>query len=273
MLGWALFVGSGVSSSIAAALATETFDQVPPAIGCGLRFAFAGLVLMSLRRPRLSSWPRARLRDSALLGALMLANVIVLYLALERLPLGTTITLEFLGPLAIATLHAHKWQDHLAAACAIGGVALVSGASAQGDLLGVAYALCAAVGWAIYIQLARRLGAYPRPADSLAGALGFGALLSIPLAIAACLQIDGLEVLLLLLAVGITGRLLPYACEIFALRRLTPGAAGVLFSIIPVIAAVVGVLLLDQPYSSTQVAGLFVVVVGSALVLRDAAPA
>jgi len=257
---------------VAAALATKTFDEVPVVTGSAYSFTIAGLAMVAAVRPRTSEWSRARRRDSALLGAITLLNVIVLYLALDRLPLGTAITIEFLGPLSIAVLHATAKRDYIAAACAIGGVALVTGASVSTDVLGLALALGAAACWAGYIVAARRVGAHRRPGDGLAVAIGVGGLLGLPLALIAAFQIGTLHVLLLLVAVAGIGRILPYACEIVGLRLLTPGSAGVLFSAVPVIAALAGFVVLGEPYSALQIIGVAIVVLASALVLSDAPP-
>jgi inner membrane transporter RhtA len=272
VLGWALFICSGTGSAVAAALATKTFDEVPPVTGSAFSFTVAGLLMVGAVRPRTAGWSAGRWHDSARLGGIALVNVIVLYLALERLPLGTAITIEFLGPLGLAVLHAKAWRDYAAAALAIGGVAVVTGASVSTDSLGLALALSAAACWAFYIVAARRVGARGRPTDGLAVAIGIGGLVGLPLAVVACFQFQTVGVVALLVAVALLGRILPYTSEIVALRLLTPGSAGVLFSVVPVIAALVGFLLLDEPYSLVQVAGVAIVVVASALVLSDAPP-
>jgi inner membrane transporter RhtA len=272
VLGWALFICSGIGSAVAAALATKTFDRVPPLTGSAFSFSVAGLVMLLAVRPRTAGWSAVRWRDSVALGAIALVNVILLYLALDRLPLGTCITIEFLGPLSLAVVHARAWRDYGAAAFAIGGVALVSGATVSTDVIGLALALSAAACWAFYILAARRVGAHGRPGSGLAVAIGAGGLLGLPLAIVACFQLETVGVVLLLIAVAVLGRILPYAFEIVALRLLTPGSAGVLFSVVPVIAALTGFVVLGEPYSAVQVIGVGIVVVASALVLSDAPP-
>lgn len=270
--GWALFICSGTCSALAAALATKTFDEVSPLTGTAFSASVAGLLMVGAVRPRTSGWSAARRRDSAVLGAILLLNVLTLYLALDRLPLGTGITIEFLGPLSLAVLHAKAWRDYGAAAFAIGGVALVTGASVSTDVVGLAPALCAAACWASYIVVARRVAADHRPNDGLAVAVGFSGLFALPLALVACLQFETVGVIAVLVVVAALGRILPYLFEIVALRILTAGAAGVLFSIIPVIAALTGFVVLGEPYSAVQVLGVGIVVLGSAMVMSDAPP-
>ena len=173
VLGWALFICSGTCSALAAALATTTFDEVPPLTGTAFSASVAGLLMMAAVRPRTVGWSTVRWRDSGLLGAVLLLNVLTLYLALDWLPLGTGITIEFLGPLSLAVLHAKAWRDYGAAAFAIGGVALVTGASVSTDVVGLALAVSAAACWATYIVVARRVAADHRPGDGLTVAVGF----------------------------------------------------------------------------------------------------
>lgn len=272
VLGWALFICSGTCSALAAALATKTFDEVPPLTGTAFSASVAGLLMMGAVRPRTADWSAARRRDSAVLGAILLLNVLALYLALDRLPLGTGITIEFLGPLSLAVLHAKAWRDYGAAAFAIGGVALVTGASVSTDVVGLAFAVSAAACWASYIVVARRVAADHRPGDGLTVAVGFSGLFALPLALVACLQFETVGVIAVLVVVAALGRILPYMFEIVALRILTAGAAGVLFSIIPVIAALTGFVVLGEPYSAVQVLGVVIVVAGSAMVMSDAPP-
>ena len=243
---------------------------MPPLTGTAFSASVAGVLMMGAVRPRTGGWSATRWWDSAVLGAILLANVLTLYAALDRLPLGTGITLEFLGPLSLAVLHAKAPRDYVAAAFAIAGVAVVSGAAVSTDVFGLACALAAASCWAAYIIAARRVGAHDRPGDGLAVAVGVGGLIGLPLAAIASFQIATIEVLLLLLAVALLGRILPYAFEIVALRMLTPGSAGVLFSIIPVIAALVGFVVLGQPYSAIQIVGVAIVVLAGAMVMGDA---
>jgi inner membrane transporter RhtA len=263
---------SGIGASLAAALATKTFDQVSPAAASAFGFTVAGLVLVGTVRPRPVGWSPARWGASAYFGMAVLANIILLYLALDHLPLGTTITIEFLGPLAVALHHAKVRRDYFAVAFALAGVALVTGASVTSNVVGLVFALASAATWAAYMLAARRVGAYPDPAAGLAVAIGIAGMAALPLTAIACLQCDTVGVFMLLLAVAVLGRILPYACEFVGLRLLPAGSAGVLYSVIPVIATLTGVVVLGQAYTGLQVLGLGIVVAGSALVLSDAPP-
>jgi inner membrane transporter RhtA len=269
-LGWALFVCSGVCSQIAAALATKTFGEVGAAVGTCLTFSLGGLLVLVALRPRPRGWSRRRRLEVVGLGALIVVNAIFVYMANEHLPLGTTITIEFLGALGVAVAHAHHRRDYLIALFALGGVALVSAASPSTNPLGILFALGGAGCLAIYIVAGGRVASHPRPRDSLAAALVAGGVLALPGAVVGGAQIGQTHTLVLLVVVAVVGRVLPYGFEIAALARVSAGSAGILFSIIPAIAALSGFVLLGQDFSALQTLGLAVVILAGALVIRDA---
>jgi inner membrane transporter RhtA len=269
-LGWALFVCSGICSQVAAALATKTFGEVGAAVGTCFTFSLGGLLVLAGLRPRPRGWSRRRWLEVVGLGALIVVNAIFVYAANEHLPLGTTITIEFLGALAIAVAHAHHKRDYAIALCALGGVALVSAASPSTDVLGILLALGGAGCLSIYIVAGGQIASHSRPQDSLAVALVAGGVLALPVGAVGAAQIGSTHTLVLLLAVAVVGRVLPYGFEIAALGRVSAGSAGILFSIIPAIAALTGFLLLGQDFSALQTLGLAVVILAGALVIHDA---
>jgi inner membrane transporter RhtA len=268
--GAALLLSSSLSVQAAAALASRQFAAIGPAGVAAISLTIAALLLGVRGRPRVRGWSAARWRAVALLGAVCAANAVLFYLALDHLPLGTVVTIEFLGPLGLALASARTHHHLLAVACAFGGVALASGASPSFDLLGAGLALAAAAAFACYVLASRRAGAFPDAGQSLAVALAVAAVLLAPLTASAAGRIDGVAVLGVLAAVAFFGRALPYGLEILAFRRLRPGQAGVLLSAEPAIAAVVGAIALGQPLHPLQVLGIALVVGAGALVLRDA---
>jgi inner membrane transporter RhtA len=268
--GAALLLSSSLSVQAAAALASQKFGSISPAGVAAISLTLAALILGVRGRPRVRGWSAARWRAVALLGVACAANAVLFYLALDHLPLGTVVTIEFLGPLGLALASARSHHHLVAVACALAGVALASGASASFDLVGVGLALAAAAAFAAYVLASRRAGAYPDAGQSLAVALAVAAVLLAPLTASAAGRIDGLAVLAILAAVAFFGRALPYGLEILAFRRLRPGQAGVLLSAEPAIAAVVGAVALGEAISPLQVVGIVLVVGAGALVLRDA---
>jgi inner membrane transporter RhtA len=217
----------------------------------------------------------AELATPIAMGVVLAVMNTSIYEAIARLPLGVVITLEFLGPLAIALIHSRRRADVGLALAALAGVALLTGGLAGADdLAGVAFTLVAAAGWAFYITLNREMGR--RDADGgLAFASVVAAVLVIPLAIAqAGRAVLHPHVLLVGLAVGVLSSAVPYTVDRLALRRIEPGTFGVLMSVHPAVAALAGLLLLRQTLTPTQLAGMAIVIVVSALAVRtSAAPA
>jgi inner membrane transporter RhtA len=267
--GASMLLASAVSIQSAAALATTTFGTIAPVSAAGFSFAFAALFLLAFRPLRLAAWSAAKWRDAVLLGLAIAAGSSCLYLALDHLPLGSAVTIEFLGPLTLAIVAARGRGVLGAAALALLGTALVSSATPSGDLAGVLLALAAAAGWAAYMLASRRAGRHERPGECLTVAMCVAALATAPVTIGAIPHLDTGSTLAVLLVVGVIGRVLPYRLELAALHRLSPATAGVLFSVEPAIAAVVGAVGLSQGFTVGQAIGILAVVVAGVLVLRE----
>lgn len=188
--GGGLLLLSCISIQVGAAVATTTFKSVSPTGAAGLRFSFAAVLLVAIARPRPRAWDRARWRLTLLFAAAAAGNEVFLYLALDRLPLGMAVTIEFLGPLALAVGAARRWTQLATVALALGGVALLSNATLSSDPIGIALAAAAAVGWALYILASNRVGGLSRPLDSLALGMCAAAALTSPLAIAQASHLD-----------------------------------------------------------------------------------
>jgi inner membrane transporter RhtA len=198
------------------------------------------------------------------------------YAALDRIPLGIAVTFEFVGPLGVAIVGTRRGSDLLWAGLAGIGIALLSpGVGGSLDALGVGFALLAGAFWAAYILLTARVGRAFERGDGLALAMAISTLVLIPGGIAG----GGGDLLApSVLAVGIAVALLssaiPYSLELEALRRLPESTFGVLMSLEPAVAALVGLAVLGQALSAREVAAIALVVVASAGALGTArAPA
>jgi inner membrane transporter RhtA len=271
-----LVLCSIVSVQSGAAAATTLFDQIGPAGAVLLRTLFAAVALVILWRPTLRGHTRPELRLVALLGAVLAAMNLSFYAALDRIPLGLAVTFEFVGPLGVAIAGSRRGADLAWAAFAAGGIALLSpGIGGSLDALGVAFALLAGAFWAAYILLTARVGRAFERGDGLALAMSFSSLLLLPGGI-----VGGGPDLLDpgLLGVGVAVALLssaiPYSFELEALRRLPENTFGVLMSLEPGVAALVGLAFLGQALSGREVAAIALVVIASAGALGTArAPA
>lgn len=269
-----LVVASIVSVQCGSALATGLFDSVGAAGAVLLRAGFGALALALFMRGqwrRLWEWPH---RDVVLLGMAVTAVNFFFYAALERLPLGITVTLEFVGPLGIALFGSRRRRDLVWALLAAAGIVLLSGGTeGQGlDALGVALALIAGAFWAAYILQSARVGALEPGIRGAAMAAVISTLLIAPFGIAQ----GGTELLvpshlLAGAAVGVLSTAIPYAFEMEALRRLPQAVFGVLMSLEPAVAAAIGFIALSQDLSVRELIAIAFVVVASAGALRSAA--
>ena len=279
----ALVLTSVTSVQFGAALAATLFPLVGPVAVVALRSIASAVALAAVGRrggaggDGARSRPRPRdLRTPLALGVVLAGMNTCVYEAVERLPLGVVITLEFLGPLAVALAHSRRRGDVLPALAAAGGVALLAGPTSGGDvgLAGVLLALGGAVGWALYILLNRALGRQ-EGAGGLPGhhaltlATAVAAVLVTPFAVlGAGREMLQPRVLLVGIAVGALSSALPYSLDRLALRRLPAGVFGVLMSVNPAVATLAGVLVLHQRPGPPQLAGTALVVVASVAATR-----
>lgn len=267
-----LTLGSIVSVQAGAALATTLFDEVGSAGAVLLRALFGALVLVALTRGApLRHWPH---RDVVLLGVSVATVNLLFYAALERLPLGITVTLEFVGPLGVAVFGSRRPRDLLWVLLAAIGIVLLSdgGGGDSIDPLGVALALSAGLFWAAYIVQSARVGRLgPGPGGATMAAV-ISAVLVAPFGIAAGgTEILDPAILAVGAAVGVLSTAVPYVFEIEALRRLPQAVFGVMMSLEPAVAAAIGFFALSQDLAPQEVVAIGLVVVASAGALRSAA--
>lgn len=173
----ALVVVGLACQEVGASLATKLFPQAGPLGMVMLRLVFSAVLLLIIARPSLRG--RTRAGWLAVLGFGLVLAVMngLFYLALERLPLGVTVTIEVLGPLTLSIVASRRASAWLWAVLALAGVAALAGGGWERlDPIGVLYALGAAVSWAFYILASARVGREFPKLDGLAWAMTFGAL-------------------------------------------------------------------------------------------------
>ncbi len=261
-------VGYVVAGSVliqgSAAAVTHAFAALGPFGTSGLRFAFAAVVLLVVVRPRLvGRTPRTWLSIVGMGGAVAGMNV-CLYAAIDRIPLGTAVAIEFVGPLVVAVAGSRRGLDVVWVSLAAAGVLLVTGGLTLGSGTGVVFALGAGLSWAFYLVLTRRVGETSDGFDGLALAIAVSAILTSPMALHAAARDPATADLLLVAGVACTGVALPYLLEFAALRRLGVRLVSVLLSLDPALAALIGLLVLHQHLSASQVAGVALVTIASA---------
>jgi inner membrane transporter RhtA len=267
-------VASILSVQCGAALATTLFDSVGPSGAVFLRSLFGALALLTLARGSLPVLRGGRLWDVVLFGVALAGVNLCFYAALDRLPLGIAVTLEFVGPLGVAVFGSRRRRDLLWVLLAAVGIVLLSDAGGgEGlDPLGVALALAAGGFWAVYILQGARVGSSYPGLGGLAVAASISALIVAPFGIAQ----GGGDLLVpatlaVGLAVGLLSSAIPFALELEALRRLPNAVFGVLMSLEPAVAAVVGFVALSQGLALVEVVAIGLVVCACAGALRSAA--
>jgi inner membrane transporter RhtA len=260
-----LFAVSSVASvQLGAAVAATLFSRTGVLGTVSLRFVAASCVLLVLTRPWKVRWRAADMRTVVAFGLAFAAMNSSLYLAISRLPLATAITLEFLGPLGVAVVTATGARQRVWALPAAVGVALIGGSLRADDLVGTVAALCAALAWASYILLSRRMGTSEHGLAGLALATLLGAAVVAPFGVAtAGSALVQPRVLLLGATVGVLASALPYSLDLLALRRLRTAVFGVLTSLNPAAAALAGLVVLGELPPHRQLLGIALVVVAS----------
>lgn len=271
-------LGSVVGVELGAALGKGLFDQVPPTTAAWLRFTFAALVLLAMRgaggllqllrgRP---GRPRPRLTRVAILSALPYCLALVgmnwtFYLAIETIPLGIAVTIEYLGPLAVAIIGSRGRIDLLWAGLAGLGVALLGLRPVALEPRGVGFILVAATCWAGYITLGVRARRHWLGADLVTMACLFGSLtLAAPAVRFGGANLWTWPVLVMGLAVGVFSSVLPYTLDMVAFGRIPPALFSILQSLAPAAAALAGWLLLREVLGVTDWIALLCVVTASA---------
>ncbi|MBF4562398.1 EamA family transporter [Microbacterium sp. VKM Ac-2870] len=237
-----------------------------------LRLVFSALILLVVARPNLRRHGAAAWRDVILFGVVLATMNGLFYLALEQLPLGVTVTIEVLGPLALSIIASRRRSAWVWAGLALVGVAALAGGGWDRlTVVGVLFALGAAASWALYILASARVGAtFPR-LDGLAIAMSVGALLSVPFGIpSAGAAVLRSEILGLGAAVALLSSTLPYTFELIALRRLPAAAFAILMSLAPAVAALAGWALLGQHLVWLEIVGIVLVIVASIGAVRAA---
>jgi inner membrane transporter RhtA len=267
-----LVLGAAMSVQFGAAFAKTLFDQVGPGGAVFLRVLFAAVLLGALWRPALRGRSGADWRLIVSFGLALVAMNLSFYEALDRIPLGIAVTLEFVGPLGVAVVGSRRPLDLVWVALAASGILLLSDfGSADLDALGVALALLAGGFWAAYIVLAARVGRSHPGGEGLALAMGAGALMLVPVGVAdggGDLLAPG--VLAIALAVAILSSAIPYTLEMEALRRMPEGVFGVLMSLDPAMAALAGFIVLDEGLAIRELIAIVLVVAASAGAARGA---
>ena len=260
-----LVLGGIASVQFGSALATTLFARIGPGGAVLLRLVTASVVLVAISRPRLRACTRRELALAALFGLILAGMNLSFYHAIQRIPLGIGVTIEFVGPLAVAIAGSRRRLDLAwAALAAVGIVALMHGDTHHLDALGVILALTAGVMWGAYILVNARLGRVFTGGSGLALAMCVASVIALPLGVGeGGARLLSPHALALGAVVGLLSSAIPYSFEMEALRRISTAVFGVLMSIEPAMAALAGFLVLGQALGARELVGIALVVVAS----------
>jgi inner membrane transporter RhtA len=291
-----VLVGAGiVSVQFGAGLAGRLFTEVPPAAVTGLRLWTSAAMMAAiggsgLARTLRDVIRRRRWQDAGVAVAFGVTLAVMnfsIYQSFARIPLGIAVTVEFLGPLAVAVVSSRHVIDLLwvglaglgVALLADGGARLAGGAAAAGShggpglaVSGVAFALVAAAAWAAYIKLSASTGRRLSGSSGLVIAMIIAAIVVTPPAVAAgraALLRPG--VLAAGAVIGLLSSVIPYRFELEALQRIPARVYGIWVSLAPAVAALIGLILLSESLAAREWAAVCCVVVASAGASRGAA--
>ena len=271
--GLAAMLASGRSTQVGAAVGSLAF----PAIGAlgvvTVRQYVAALVLLAVGRPRLRSFTAGQWRPVVLLAVVLGTMNLALYSAIGRIGLGLAVTLEFLGPLAVALIGSRRRADLLCGLLAAAGAVTVMRPRPSADPVGIGLAVLAAVGWACYILLNRTLGRRLPGVQGPAAAAMLSAVAFLPVGavLAARHPLPAPSVGCAVVA-GVLASAVPYLADLVALRRMPAQAFGLFMSVNPVLAALVGWLGLGQRLGWTEALGIGAVVGANALAVATRPP-
>jgi inner membrane transporter RhtA len=268
---WLVLLGI-LSVQFGAAVAKTLFDEAAPTTIVWLRLVTSAVVLLAIARPAIRGRTRQDWLVVVAFGLVLGLMNWSIYQSFARIPIGLAVTLEFVGPLTLAVLGSRRLRDLVWVGLAGLGVLLLG--LEPGDLTwaGVAFALLAAACWAAYILLSARTGRSWQGVDGLAVASLVATLLLSPLALGryADQLADG-RVLLLGALVGLLSSVIPYTCELIALRTLRPAVFSILMSLEPAAAALAGFVVVHERLDPVQLLAIACVVTASVGATRSGA--
>jgi inner membrane transporter RhtA len=267
----ALFVMSAIAQYIGAVIAVGLFDEVEPQTVAWFRVMGATIALLLVSRGWWTGWTRAQLASVAMFGIATALMNIFFYLAIDRIDLGKGVTIEFIGPIAVAAATTRTGRNAMALAFAIAGVCVLGGVEIDdGNTAGLAFILIASALWAAYIVIGSNVARVDRGVAGLGLGLAIGTLATTPIGAPWSGPVWVAPSLLAsCLLVGVFSNAVGYGIDQFTMRRIPIRRFSLLLALLPVTAALMGWIFLDQPPSPIDLVGIALVLVGVAVQERD----
>ena len=265
------FILSAVAQYTGAIVAVRLFDDISPATVAWLRVLSAAFILLAFSaRSSHARWSRRDLYWVAAFGASTALMNMFFYLAIDRLPLGKGVTIEFIGPITVAALRTRSARNTVALLCAAVGVVVLGGVELGNEPLGLVFILLASVMWAGYIVMGSRVALADRGVSGLGLGLLFGGILITPFAAGdAVPAFSSGKILFGCILVGLLSNAIGYGIDQSTLRRIPIRRFSVMLALLPVCAAIFGFAFLDQSPSLLDLVGMTFVLVGVAVQERD----
>ncbi|TCN42017.1 inner membrane transporter RhtA [Kribbella orskensis] len=265
-MGVLMMLGSGLSNQVGAAMGALAFPVIGPVGVVAVRQLVAGLLLVAVGRPRLREFTARQWWPVLGLAMVFATMNLSLYTAIDRIGLGLAVTLEFLGPLTVALVGSRRKIDLVCALAAGPAVVVLTRPQASTDYLGVGLALVAAVCWGCYILLNRTVGQRIPGAQGSAAAAAVSALAYLPVGVFVLWHHPPTVAAIgYALAAGLLSSAVPFLVDLLALRTVPAQLFGVFMSVNPVLAALVGLLVLDQRLDHLDWFAITVIVAANAV--------
>jgi len=265
------FILSAIAQYTGAIIAVNLFDEVSPATVAWLRVLSASLILLAFSfRQSHARWTRRELYWVAAFGASTALMNLFFYLAIDRLPLGKGVTIEFIGPITVAALRTRSVRNTIALLFAAVGVVVLGGVELGNEPLGLVFILAASVMWAGYIVMGSRVALADRGVSGLALGLLFGGIVITPFAAGdASAAFSSGKILIGCILVGLLSNAIGYGIDQSTLRRIPIRRFSVMLALLPVCAAIFGFVFLNQSPSVLDLVGMALVLTGVAVQERD----
>ncbi|MDO5097943.1 MAG: EamA family transporter [Corynebacterium sp.] len=263
-----LTLGSGISVYVGAAIAVGLFAVLPPTHVAWLRVFCAGLIMTIIYRPRFGDFVGDKAKLAMAYGASMVLMNVCFYNAIETIPLGTAVAVEFLGPITVGAFASRKIQQWVALLLAAAGVVVLSGAQWTNNAQGILFALGAAAGWGIYIavglKMSRVLLNRKETQQMLGVGLLYGALFAAPLVVfqlPITVNMDPTMMIGLVVGLAVLSTVIPSSLDIVAMRLSSASLYAVLTALMPLVATICGAVMLGQLPTTIELIGIALVVV------------
>lgn len=266
---WSMAVAAMLLIQLSSALSVGLIGHVGAAGTAWLRLAMGGVIFLLIAPPPLKRIRRQDVFPLLGLGAASGLMTLAFLSAIEHIPLGTAVAIEFLGPLTVAAIRSKSGRALMWPALALAGVVLLTEPwHGETNLAGVGFALLAGVGWGSYILLTQKVGDRFSGISSLSITIPIAALLTAGVGVPQVISHFDWWVLPIAVGLALLAPVLPFGLEMLALRRMTHLAFGTLMSLEPAFGVLLGLLVLHQVPSIVQGVGMVCVVLAGAAAQR-----